>query len=186
MLLFHFAFCLYLCFYFAFTSAFTFVVHLQVLTASVNFRDAPIEHKDKDGNVVSTETFRTCDTDHWHFWGATGGKSKKNDHVFFSSCFEFVIEHYKAELLRKGVTLRRVKAWTDNCPGQFGCAPTYANVAAGDENYALLLGQYFAEKYCYKSVVDGIGKVSMPVLAIDCINTFIIIVRSYFAAISRM
>lgn len=118
-----------------------------------------MDHKDAEGNVVRTELYYTCDTDHWNFWGSSGGKSKKNDHVFYNACKNKVIEYYRSYLSENGVALRRVKVCADNCPGQFGCVQTYKDVAVSDIEFGILSSQYFAEKYCFKSVVDSVGKV---------------------------
>lgn len=133
------------------------------MTVSYNFRQSRIDHKDADGNITRTEVYYTCDTDHWNFWGPSGGKSKKNDHVFYNACKKRVIEHYTALLAEKGVKLRRVKTWADNCPGQFGCVQTYSDIATADAEHGILASQYFAEKYCFKSVVDSVGKVCLKI-----------------------
>ena len=125
------------------------------MTVSYNFRKVKV--KKDDG---SEEYYNTCDTDHWNFWGASGGKNKKNDHIFYNSCKKHVIEHYRNLLMTEfGKALREVVTWADNCPGQFGCVQTYRDIANADDEFGILMSQYFAEVYCFKSVVDSIGKV---------------------------
>ena len=136
-----------------------FVLLLQCAAVSYDFREVQVEHKDENGNVIKTQTFRTCSTDHWRFWGSSGGKSKKNDHIFYSACLKKIVNYYKSYLNAKGISLGSVKVWTDNCPGPFGCAQNYAVVAKADEDLDCLISQYFAEIMCFKCIVDAIGKV---------------------------
>ena len=133
---------------------------LLCMTVSYNFRSTEIDIKNDNGEITGTEVYYTCDTDHWNFWGPSGGKCKKNDHIFYNSCKKHAIKYYQDYLAGKNITLQRVKTWTDNCPGQFGCVQTYRDIAKSDEEFGILSGQYFAEKYCFKSVVDSVGKVS--------------------------
>ena len=64
---------------------------------------------------------------------------------------------YRMEL---GIELAMIFIWADNCPGQFGCAQNYATVAAADEDWGVLISQFFPEKQCFKNIVDNIGKAS--------------------------
>ena len=80
---------------------------LLCMTVSYNFRHVELEIKNEDGEVTGAELYYTCDTDHWNFFGPSGGKSKKNDHIFYNSCKKHVIKYYKKYLAEKGIELHR-------------------------------------------------------------------------------
>jgi hypothetical protein len=113
---------------------------------------------DKDGKSVE-HTVYECDI--WHFFGESMLKGKKNDHVFHNACLDEIVSFYqKMFVTDEKPPITVVGTWTDNCGGQYKCKQNFSKVATfGERHDGVTLQHRFAQKYCFKGVWDGAGKV---------------------------
>jgi len=110
----------------------------------------------KSGTSVAHDVY---DCDVWHFFGDDIGRGKKNDHVFHNASLDRIVEYYK------GMGIDLVKLWTDNCPTQYKCRQNFLMIATfGDRHHGLDIQHRFAQKFCFKGVWDGAGKVVKDLL----------------------
>ena len=121
-----------------------------------SFRDAQVDCKDG-----STKTIKTSDMDYWHMWGGSNSKGKMNDHVFHTASMDHIVSHYQQDFAANGqLSIKHVIVWTDNCSNQIKCAHTFLHLATfGERHPGVTVTHCFAEKYCFKGVHDGAGKV---------------------------
>lgn len=112
----------------------------------------------KGGGKI-THAVHECDV--WHFFGESMSKGKKNDHVFHNSCLDQILSHYQETFkMNNKPPMNHAILWTDNCSGQYKCRQGFYKIATcGDRHEGVRISHRFAQKYCFKGVWDGAGKV---------------------------
>jgi hypothetical protein len=104
---------------------------------------------------------RVHECDVWHHFGDTISKGKKNDHVFHNACLVDIVDYYRRTFKRDNKpTIDEILLWTDNCAGQYKCNQNFWKIASFSEVFpGISIKHRFAQKYHFKGVWDGAGKV---------------------------
>jgi hypothetical protein len=112
----------------------------------------------KDGKMVEHLVYE-CDI--WRFFGESMSKGKKNDHIFHNACLDEIVSFYQEKFVTdKKPPVTIVRAWTDNCGGQYKCKQNFYKVATfGERHDGVAQIHLFAQKDCFKGVWDGEGKI---------------------------
>ena len=128
-----------------------------------NKRQVVTKNKMKKNEVeagVGEKSIRIFTVDVHHFFAETISKGKKADHVMHNIALDAIINHYKAVFeTEMGTTLKFVRTWTDNAPGQYRCRQNFIKVASICECH---FGIHFTHRLAvvenFKGVHDGYGK----------------------------
>lgn len=110
---------------------------------------------EKEPGTVVTHRINECEV--WHMFGDSRSKGKKNDHVFHNASLDMIVKYYNQTL---GQQINTVTVWTDNCPNQYKCKQNFLKIATfALRSKGIVLRHRFAQKYHFKGVWDGAGKV---------------------------
>jgi hypothetical protein len=71
-----------------------------------------------------------------------------------------VIAQVKRNFLERGITLKYIKIWTDNCPNQYKCRHNFGYLATMEKRHERLdILHWFTIKDNFKGIWDGTRKV---------------------------
>ena len=133
-----------------------------------------VRYKKKNGN--GTGIHLSVFTEVFQFFGDCKSKGKMHDHAYHIQCLLKIIlenENRRKVKMRDGVHVPFVYyIETDNCPGQYKCRHNFVFIASICNDYLnkifpgrnVRIEHVFAQKYRFKGVWDGEGKVTKKML----------------------
>ena len=115
--------------------------------------------KENDVEIMINDNMMIFTVDVHHFFAETMSKGKLNDHQMHIVSLDALIKKYKGIFRERGVELKYVNMWTDNCPNQYRCRQHFIQIASGEERHpGITITHRLAVVDNFKGVHDGCGK----------------------------
>lgn len=110
----------------------------------------------KDNGTIEVKKVRDCEV--FYIFGGTEDRGKKHDWVFHTAGVDHIIGVYK----KRGLLIKYVRIYTDNCGGQYKCRQNFNNLSMIPVNYEFIVyaEHLFAPVHGFKGPWDAAGKVA--------------------------
>ena len=135
--------------------------HCANFVVMSNPREATVTEtrKENDVEIMINDNMMIFTVDVHHFFAETMSKGKLNDHQMHIVSLDALIKKYKGIFCERGVELKYVNMWTDNCPNQYRCRQHFIQIASGEERHpGITITHRLAVVDNFKGVHDGCGK----------------------------